>query len=200
MGTSPLKDSGERREFETGSVRDTAEGKGRFDLLSVTALVRDAQHMENGANKYSDRNWEKGQPLSVYINSALRHIVKLMLGLKDEDHASAAVWNLNAYRHTLMMIEVGHLPANLDDRYKLPDGIAEKIAAELFPDCVLEDEDPNRNPYLSAWGMYRNEAISSGHLDPLKDPWLPEYRLYLTDAQQRGLVSDNYLPRTPPNE
>lgn len=30
-----LKDSGERRQFETGAVRDIAEGKGRCDLLPL---------------------------------------------------------------------------------------------------------------------------------------------------------------------
>lgn len=33
-----LKDSGERREFETGAVRDIQEGKGRCDLLPFTAI------------------------------------------------------------------------------------------------------------------------------------------------------------------
>ena len=30
-----IKDSGQRREFETGAVRDMAEGKGRFDLMPL---------------------------------------------------------------------------------------------------------------------------------------------------------------------
>ena len=36
-----IKDSGERREFETGAVRDIQEGKGRCDLmpLAVVAMV-----------------------------------------------------------------------------------------------------------------------------------------------------------------
>lgn len=33
-----IKDSGERREFETGAVRDMAEGKGRFDLVPIDVL------------------------------------------------------------------------------------------------------------------------------------------------------------------
>jgi len=39
-----LKDSGARREFETGAVRDIAEGKGRCDLLPlkvVSDLIND---------------------------------------------------------------------------------------------------------------------------------------------------------------
>lgn len=35
-----IKDSGERREFETGALRDMAEGKGRFDLAPIRILGR----------------------------------------------------------------------------------------------------------------------------------------------------------------
>lgn len=34
-----IKDSGERREFETGAVRDMAEGKGRFDLMPLSEIA-----------------------------------------------------------------------------------------------------------------------------------------------------------------
>ena len=40
-----IKDSGERRQFETGAVRDIQEGKGRCDLLplcAVGSISRDA--------------------------------------------------------------------------------------------------------------------------------------------------------------
>ena len=40
-----IKDSGERRQFETGAVRDIQEGKGRCDLLpldAVGSVTRDA--------------------------------------------------------------------------------------------------------------------------------------------------------------
>ena len=33
-----LKDSGERRQFESGAVRDISEGKGRCDLLPLDAV------------------------------------------------------------------------------------------------------------------------------------------------------------------
>ena len=35
-----LKDSGERREFEGGAVRDISEGKGRCDLLPLDVVAR----------------------------------------------------------------------------------------------------------------------------------------------------------------
>lgn len=89
-----LHDSGERREFETGAVRDMETGKGRFDLLPACAVARLARHYENGAIKYEDRNWEKGIPISVMMDSALRHMFKYLDGQTDEDHLVAAAWNI----------------------------------------------------------------------------------------------------------
>jgi hypothetical protein len=110
-----VKDSGKRQEFSTGSVRDTRTGKGRFDLISPIALKRLAQHYENGSIKYGDRNWEKGQPLSRYVDSLIRHAYCLLEGKADEDHASAIGWNAMAYVHTEEMIKRGLLPKELND-------------------------------------------------------------------------------------
>lgn len=90
----PLKDSGDRRKFETGAVRDMAEGKGRCDLLPACALIRLSKLYEAGAKKYDDRNWEKGIPLSVMIDSGMRHLLKYLDGQTDEDHLTAAAWNI----------------------------------------------------------------------------------------------------------
>lgn len=89
-----LKDSGNRREFETGAVRDMQEGKGRCDLLPACALLRLSKHYEAGAMKYEARNWEKGIPISVMIDSAMRHLLKYMDGQTDEDHLAAVAWNI----------------------------------------------------------------------------------------------------------
>lgn len=89
-----IKDSGDRREFESGAVRDMQTGKGRCDLLPAAALLRLAKHFEKGALKYGDRNWEKGIPLWSFIDSAMRHLLKYMDGQTDEDHLCAAAWNL----------------------------------------------------------------------------------------------------------
>lgn len=120
-GISDLPDSGERREFDTGSVRDIRTGKGRYDLLSPFVTERDAKHMEAGAIKYNDRNWEKGQPLMSYLDSAKRHLEAyigcLLLGEEEkEDHLAAVRWNIAAFIHTEEMIKRGLLPLDLDDR------------------------------------------------------------------------------------
>lgn len=148
-----LPDSGSRREFESGAVRDMAEGKGRCDLLplgvvadlvefsnpkfsqiiryighfqeegdifylnlalkftaihffdrqesSITPgetlanmLLETAIHFEDGAKKYDDNNWKKGIPTSVFVDSAVRHLLKFMRGDTDEPHHRSVCWNL----------------------------------------------------------------------------------------------------------
>ena len=133
-----ILDSGNRREFETGAVRDMQEGKGRCDLLPLdiigdllsneilynidafqhggdreylrvaleiftrdyfdrniyTVILELAKHFENGAKKYGERNWQKGIPVRCYIDSAVRHYLKLRRGDTDEPHDRAFVWNI----------------------------------------------------------------------------------------------------------
>ena len=91
-----VKDSGERQSFDSGAVRDIQNGKGRFDLIGTEGLIRLAQLYEKGANKYAERNWEKGIPVSRCMDSAFRHLWKYMDGWNDEDHLAAVAWNVFA--------------------------------------------------------------------------------------------------------
>ena len=113
-----VKDSGEKQEFSTGSMRDTARGKGRFDLISWYAVWRLARHYENGAQKYAEDNWRKGQPLMRYFNGTIRHMVKWAMGATDEDHLAAAMWNIACIIEHEKDITAGKLPAELDNRWK----------------------------------------------------------------------------------
>lgn len=103
------------QEFSTGAVRSMTTGKGRFDLIPAYPLKRLAQHYENGAAKYADRNWEKGLPLSRYIDSAERHMNAFKDGDRSEDHLAAILWNVAGYMWTERQIETGALPDSLDD-------------------------------------------------------------------------------------
>ncbi len=111
------KDSGKRREFGTGSVRDASEGKGRYDLIPTGPLKRLADLYERGAIKYGPSNWKKGQPLmESFFDSAMSHLVQLGAGEPTEDHAAAVAWNVFGFMWTLAEIEAGRLPKELDDR------------------------------------------------------------------------------------
>lgn len=116
-----LKDSGNRREFSSGAVRDINEGKGRCDLLPLDVLgelygspiltainkyirtgqkmfiveaVKEFSALQYGCQKYGERNWEKGIPLHCYIDSGVRHYIKWKRGDTDEPHDRAFLWNM----------------------------------------------------------------------------------------------------------
>lgn len=91
---SSIKDSGNRRKFDTGAVRDIQTGKGRYDLIPWDAIHELAIHCEQGAFKYGERNCEKGIPIHSLIDSAFRHLSCYMRGMKDEPHLRAALWNI----------------------------------------------------------------------------------------------------------
>ena len=47
-----IKDSGQRRDFKTGAVRDMVSVKGRFDLIPWEVIRALAIHYEKGCLKY----------------------------------------------------------------------------------------------------------------------------------------------------
>jgi nucleoside 2-deoxyribosyltransferase len=136
-----VHDSGQRQHFSTGSVRDFRKGKGRYDLMPAAAMHRLARHYENGAAKYGDRNWEKGQPVGRFLDSALRHIFGFLGGKREEDHLAAAAWNCLGAIETLERIAAGLLPATLDD----------------LPPALTRPPETRLVPLLPAW--YEGESV-----------------------------------------
>lgn len=125
------KDSGERVVHETGMQRDTEHGKPRFALLmplslpySEQMIVRWANLMARGAEKYDSRNWEQARTrkeLERYVSSTLRHVHQWAAGilglpcecrvnsdtlqwvkcdLHAEDHAAAVFFNITGAEYT----------------------------------------------------------------------------------------------------
>lgn len=108
-------DSGERCEFENGFVRDIQKGKGRFDLLPWRAIWELAKHCEEGAEKYGERNIDKGCPQNRLLDSAFRHLAKYMLGETDEEHLRAAFWNIAwALEQDLNRPDMQNIPSRLN--------------------------------------------------------------------------------------
>ena len=130
-----IKDSGERTQFydkdgNALAVRDMHEGKGRCDLLPLTAIIELSKHCEEGAKKYGEHNVDKGVPQHSLCDSGMRHLIKYMRGDKDENHLRAACWNLMwALNQSIEKPELNDLLW------------AEK---ELLTDDVMED-DGNEN-------------------------------------------------------
>lgn len=114
-----IKDSGHRREFETGAVRDMQEGKGRYDLIPWEAIHELALHCEAGAKKYGERNVDNGIPLHSFLDSAIRHLSCYMQGMKEEPHLRAAMWNITwAIWTEAKMPELQDIPARLEQQHE----------------------------------------------------------------------------------
>lgn len=62
--------------------------------LNTTMVLDVSVHFEEGAKKYGERNWEKGIPVSRYIDSGVRHYLKYLRGDDDERHDRAFCWNM----------------------------------------------------------------------------------------------------------
>lgn len=97
--TFGIEDSGERQEFSTGAVRDTSTCKPRPDLISPFFMERLGEHLRKGALKYDEWNWAKGIPSSRCYESAMRHLLQFAQGLTNEDHLSAAAFNIMVIIH-----------------------------------------------------------------------------------------------------
>src|ERR1700686_733699 len=92
-----IKDSGERKVFSTGMQRDSGLKILRPDLIWNPGLIRLAEHYGKGAQKYSERNWEKAstqEELERFKASAFRHFMQWFRGDRDEDHMCACIFNL----------------------------------------------------------------------------------------------------------
>jgi len=138
-----LKDSGTRKVFETGANRDLSSGKGRFDLLPPATIRALAIHYEKGCDKYGPRNWEKGIPISRFIDSAMRHLLQFMDGMDDENHLIAALWNIAGAYETILRIQWGMLPTELYDfprKIELPNPYGGSLSPRKTPICTPEPE------------------------------------------------------------
>jgi hypothetical protein len=155
-----IKDSGERREFGTGAVRDMATGKGRFDLLPWAVIRALAIHYQKGCEKYGDRNWEKGLPVQSFLDSASRHLAQVIDGRSDENHAVAAFWNMACAYQTILWIQEGKLPLKL---YDMPNKI-------VLPDPYGNYHFKNWKEVEKKWGKKWNGiCILCGSKDAYKN-------------------------------
>lgn len=82
-------------------VRDTTTGKLNYSLVYDGPLVRRlAAHLTKGAEKYAVRNWMRAkgpEEMDRFRESAARHFNQWMDNVRDEDHFSATVFNMNGY-------------------------------------------------------------------------------------------------------
>ena len=110
-----LPNSGKHAEYDTGAIRDSKTGNGLPSLMPPVALRAAAKRFEDGAVHYGKNNWQKGIPLSRYVDSLYRHLWQWMEDEQDEDHGGAIIWNVMCMIQTKDWIDKGKLPEELND-------------------------------------------------------------------------------------
>lgn len=103
------------KEFKSGARRERKDDKSRIDLVPAEALYEWGMLMLQGAHKIGERNWEKGFPLSSFIQSACRHLNALMRGEVGENHAANILFNIGGFIATRAWIAKGDLSEFYND-------------------------------------------------------------------------------------
>lgn len=85
---------GDYRTFDTGSVRDSNEGKPRVADMEAYVRLRFGFHMLLGAEKYSKKNYLLGQPDDSSLESIHRHLALYEDGDRSEDHLCAIMFGI----------------------------------------------------------------------------------------------------------
>jgi hypothetical protein len=104
VGDTALPDTaaqpGTTEKFGTGAVRSSTFEEFRYDLVSPIGIREVARACAEGAQKYSDFNWEKGMPVHDLLNHAIAHVYQFLSGDRSEPHLGHAAWNLLAACHS----------------------------------------------------------------------------------------------------
>lgn len=112
-------------------------GKARFSLIPVKAMMALAQLFTMGAEKYGDRNWEKGMKFDRLYDAGIRHLLKYWAGeeydpVDGQHHLIAAAWN------ALVLYELRETHPEMDDR---------EPQNKRFPNSELMFADDNLADY-----------------------------------------------------
>lgn len=106
---------------ETRTVSPTGGEKGvkpaRFDLIPARPLWQVAEVYGKGADKYADRNWERGYEWSKSYGAMQRHVNLFWQG-QDLDEESGLPHLAHAVFHCLAMLEWAATHTEFDDRPK----------------------------------------------------------------------------------
>lgn len=116
MSIDPIKELEGLHTHPTGALRESKEGKGKPHLLLCSfpyALQQLSLHVDCELGR--ERNFEKGLPLSSFVDAALRHLTLWSCGDEEPHHLRSALWNMAALVETEHRVENGYLSSEIDD-------------------------------------------------------------------------------------
>ena len=140
-----VRDSGQRKEFASGMVRDVTEEKTNWSLVADGVMLRRwAEHLTKGARKYAARNWmmaRSNEERDRFRESAFRHFMQWYQGETDEDHAAAVFFNINGAEY-VREYHRGRHPDSLP-----PVGDYDDLGDTSSPNLTPEGGKESSSPY-----------------------------------------------------
>lgn len=134
---------------KTGGQKEAA--LERFDLLPPGPLSLVARHFGIGADKYADRNWERGYDWSLSFAAMQRHAWAFWSG-EDLDPESGSPHLAAVCFHALALMEWATTHPELDDRPATPPPFEYKIpAVGVWPPYSWDTTDPVNREKARAW-------------------------------------------------
>ena len=176
------------------------EGKSRHDLVPAFAQEQYARVLTKGAEKYAERNWEKGMAWSKVISSLERHLQAIKRG-EDYDKETGLLHSAHVMCNAGFLTEYYRIFPQGDDR---PHWYNRKVRIGLDVDEVLADWVGHWTKHHGQvtpefWNFDRNIGDKFEALKDDKDFWM----------SIPPLIKPNQLPfephcyitsRTVPNE
>lgn len=157
------------------------KGKTRHDLVPAFAQEQYARVLTKGAEKYAERNWEKGMRWSNIISSLKRHIQKIEEG-EDYDKETGLLHSAHVMCNAAFLTEYYKIYPQGDDR---PHSYLSNLKIGLDIDEVICD-------WLGAWRKYWN-------IENVPNSWYfdRDIAFRFTDLEKRGMLDDFYLSLEP---
>lgn len=156
------------------------EGKLRYDLVPALAQKEYVKVLTKGAEKYADRNWEKGMKWSRVLASLKRHLAAIELG-EDRDPETGLLHSAHIMCNAAFITQYYHTYPQGDDR-PLPYLNMPKIGLDI--DEVLCD-------WVGAW-------VQKFNMDVPKS-WFFDYNIMdrFQELREKGELDDFYLSLKP---
>lgn len=130
------------------------DGKLRFDLLPRYAMKELASVLTQGANKYAERNWERGMAWSTVLASMKRHIHAFETG-EDFDRESGCLHMGHVVANATFLTEYYQIYPEGDDRphnYLIPKHVGLDID-DVLADFCSHWEQRFGTPPPTAWNF-----------------------------------------------
>lgn len=129
-------------------------GKTRHDLVPDFAQEQYARVLTKGAEKYAERNWEKGMAWSKVISSLERHLRKLKMG-EDYDEETGLLHSAHIMCNAAFITEYYRIYPQGDDRPMKPEHKIGLDIDEVICDWLGGWTERYKLPVPRSWYFHR---------------------------------------------